>query len=56
MSNTEAAKEIKIDGYITVPQTLTHDEWWTKFIEWVETNRWSFGGTTGDSDENGYFI
>ena len=39
-------KEIEINGYVTVQNNLTHDEFLEKFINFIETNGWYFGGRT----------
>lgn len=40
-SNT---REIEIDGCVSVPEECSEDEFWDKFIDFVERNHWSFGG------------
>ena len=37
-------KEIEIGGCITVPGDISKDTVIDAFIEWVESNGWSFGG------------
>ena len=37
-------KEIEIGGCILVPRNVPKDEVIDKFIEWVESNGWYFGG------------
>lgn len=37
-------KEIEIQGCIQIPENLTFDEFYDKFIDFVEENQWSFGG------------
>ena len=37
-------KQIHIEGCILVPPETSKDEVIDKFIEWVETNGWYFGG------------
>ena len=37
-------KEIEIGGCILVPRHVPKDEVIDKFIEWVESNGWYFGG------------
>lgn len=39
-------KEIKIDGCVVIPEHITHDEFLEKFINFVESNGWYFGGGT----------
>lgn len=43
----------KIDGIVETGNTVTHDEFLDKFIEFVESNGWFFGGITGPVDEDG---
>lgn len=40
------SKEIEINGCVTVPNDLTHDEFSKKFINFLEANEWWFGGMT----------
>ena len=40
------AKEIEINGCVTVQNDLTHDEFLEKFINFIEINGWYFGGGT----------
>ncbi|ONI39183.1 hypothetical protein AN639_10460 [Candidatus Epulonipiscium fishelsonii] len=37
-------KEISIDAVIVVLSDLAHDEFWNKFIDFIEENNWLFGG------------
>lgn len=37
-------KEFEIQGCVEVPMELSEDEFWHKFIDFIETNNWSFGG------------
>ena len=37
-------REFEINGCIEVPMGLSEDEFWGKFIEFVEANNWYFGG------------
>ena len=37
-------KEIEIQGCITIPKDVSMDEVIDKFIAFIETNEWSFGG------------
>jgi hypothetical protein len=34
----------KIDGFIEYGDSVTEDEFYTKFIQWIEANDWTFGG------------
>ena len=42
----EDIKEIHIDGCVTIPMNVTHDEFLEKFIKFIEDNGWYFGGGT----------
>ncbi len=37
-------KEFEIQGCVIVPEDITYDMFWDKFIEFVEANNWLFGG------------
>lgn len=37
-------REFEINGCIEVPMELSEDEFWDKFIDFVESNNWYFGG------------
>ena len=37
-------KEFEIHGCIEVPPEMTEEEFWNRFIRFVEENGWSFGG------------
>lgn len=37
-------REFEINGCIEVPMELSEDEFWNKFIGFVEENNWYFGG------------
>ncbi len=37
-------KEIGIDGCVSVPENCSEDEFWDKFIDFIERNYWSFCG------------
>lgn len=39
-------KEIAINGCVTVSKNVTHDEFLEKFIKFIESNGWHFGGGT----------
>lgn len=39
-------KEIEIDGCVSIQNDLTHDEFLKKFINFIESNGWCFGGIT----------
>ena len=40
------SKEIEINGCISIQNDLTHDEFSEKFINFIESNGWCFGGGT----------
>lgn len=44
MSND--VKEIEINGCIKIPTNITHEEFLKKFINFIEENKWHFGGGT----------
>lgn len=37
-----------IDGCLEVPDSLTKDEFWDIFIDFVESHKWYFGGYIGE--------
>lgn len=37
-------KEFEINGCISVPEDLSYDDFWYKFIDFIEANNWYFGG------------
>lgn len=37
-------KEIEIQGCVEIPESLKFDEFYDKFIAFIEANSWSFGG------------
>ena len=37
-------KEIEICGWVEVPVDVSEDEFYDKFIEFIEKNGWYFGG------------
>lgn len=53
----EIVKATKIDGIIDlINNPITAEEFTNKFIEWIESNNWRFGGITGKyEDEYGDF-
>lgn len=48
-------KEFEINGCIEVSPEVTEDEFWEKFITFVESNDWSFGGGIHEI-QDGYYI
>ncbi len=41
---TYIRKEFEFQGCVEVPTELSEDEFWDKFIGFIEENGWSFGG------------
>lgn len=37
-------KEIELQGCVEVPMGLSQDEFYDRFIQFIEANHWSFGG------------
>lgn len=37
-------KEFEIQGCVEVPSELSEEEFWNKFIGFIESNNWLFGG------------
>jgi uncharacterized protein YggL (DUF469 family) len=46
------SKLIQVNGVVEIKDTESHDEFLDKFIEFVESNGWSFGGGTQDITDN----
>jgi hypothetical protein len=46
-------KEIEINGCVSLPSNVSHNEFLDKFIEWVDSNGWTFGGGTKELDSEG---
>lgn len=44
---------IDINGVVQVPNTMTHEQFLDKFLEFVESLNGSFGGGTKEVDSNG---
>lgn len=42
--NVESEYEIKINGCVTLPKIVSEDQFYEKFIDFIETNHWYFGG------------
>lgn len=42
--NIEDYYEIEINGCVTLPKIVTEDQFYEKFIGFIETNHWYFGG------------
>ena len=41
-----------IDGTLQVPRDLTLDQVHNMFIEWVDQNKWKFGGSIHECEED----
>lgn len=48
-------KEFEINGCIEVPSEVTEDDFLKKFIDFVESNNWVFGGGIKEI-RDGYYI
>jgi uncharacterized protein YggL (DUF469 family) len=48
-------KEFEINGCIEVQLEVTEDEFWRKFIDFIESNGWYFGGGIKEI-QDGYYI
>ena len=48
-------KEFEINGCIEVSPEVTEDKFWEKFINFVESNGWSFGGGIIEI-QDGYYL
>ena len=44
-------KGIEINGYVEVPPIVTNEEFLDKFIDFIESNHWYFGGATKEVEE-----
>lgn len=42
--NIEKEYEIEINGCVTLPKTVSEDQFYEKFIDFIEINHWYFGG------------
>lgn len=45
-------KVFEISGCIEVPEDVTDEVFFNKFIEFIESNGWSFGGGIEEAAEN----
>lgn len=45
-------KEIEINGCISLPRDVSHDQFLDQFIGWVESKGWHFGGGTRQVEVN----
>jgi hypothetical protein len=45
-------KEFEINGCIEVQPEITEDEFWSIFIDFVESKGWSFGGGISEIHED----
>lgn len=48
-------KEFEIAGAVSVPEEISYDEFWNKFISFIESNNWLFGGGINEIID-GYYI
>jgi hypothetical protein len=37
-------REIEIDGVVSIPESVTEEDFWHEFIRWVEDKGYTFGG------------
>ncbi|MDH4619955.1 hypothetical protein [Brevibacillus sp. AY1] len=42
------SRHIQVNGVVEIQDSETHDDFMDKFIQFVESNGWSFGGGTQD--------
>ena len=42
-------KQFEINGYIEVPLNVSEKEFFEKFIQFIESNSWSFIGVTNET-------
>ncbi|MBQ9647101.1 MAG: hypothetical protein IJV43_01905 [Oscillospiraceae bacterium] len=49
------SKEFEINGCVEVPAEVSYDEFWHRFIAFVEANGWRFGGGINEIID-GYYI
>ena len=49
-------KEFEIHGCIEVPPEMTEEEFWNRFIRFVEENGWSFGGGISEIRDGWYIL
>jgi (p)ppGpp synthase/HD superfamily hydrolase len=47
----DVIEDTNITGYISVPEDCSEDDFSNKFIDFVENNNWTFGGTINDVKE-----
>lgn len=48
-------KEFEINGCISISEDISYDLFYDKFIEFIESNNWSFGGGINEIID-GYYI
>lgn len=46
-------KEIEIYGVVQIPETETHQQFYQKFIDWIESQNYLFGGGIDELDKDG---
>lgn len=49
-------KEFEIHGCIEVPPEMTEEEFWNRFIRFVEENGWRFGGGISEIQDGWYIL
>ncbi len=47
-SGLKGERIIKVDGWVTIQPFMTHDDFWHRFIRFVEHQGWYFMGVTDD--------
>lgn len=47
-------KGFEINGCVSVPEDLSYDDFWDKFIDFIEANNWSFGGGINEISDGLY--
>ena len=47
-------KEFEINGCVEVPEQMTEDEFYNKFIMFIESNGWFFGGGIREINDGFY--
>lgn len=45
-------KEIEIHGCCEVPEDLSYEEFYNRFIDFLESNGWYFGGSIDEYNED----
>ena len=47
-------KQFEINGYMEVPINMSEKEFFEKFIQFIESNSWSFIGVTNETINSEY--